>query len=106
MVSLQQLEMDSEKQGRFWSTAAVPHYKGSVVCRALFAVAKPYLGQRILDAGAADGSLLRYIRAQLPEADVVGVDLAPKSPEVQKANCTALPFAAGSFDSVIFDRCD
>jgi len=94
------LELSEEKQSQFWA-ADLGQYKAVTTAGSLFQLCSKFVGARVLDIGAADGSLLRHIeRSTKPKAEVVGVDLAPKSPQVQKANCTSLPFPAQYFDTV------
>ena len=95
-------QLNSSEQTKFWQD--MPNvYKGDVVGRKVLAWSKKFVGQRVLDLGAANGSLLRLIKSQCPQVKtVVGVDIAPKSPEVIKADCTRLPFSNGDFDTLFF----
>lgn len=99
MLDHKPLELSSEKQSQFWA-APVDHYKAALTAGPLFRFTSAYVGQNILDVGAADGSLMRYLRQARTMVDVAGIDLAPKNPDVIKGNCTSLPFDDGSFDTV------
>jgi 2-polyprenyl-3-methyl-5-hydroxy-6-metoxy-1,4-benzoquinol methylase len=100
MLNTKSLELTAEKQSKFWA-APVDHYKAGITAKAIFDLNREFVGRQVLDVGAADGSMIRYVRAHsAPGVQVCGVDLAPKNPEVMKANCTALPFANASFDTV------
>ena len=91
---------DTADNRRFWSAYGAS-YQGANNARPLVALVKNFLGERILDAGAADGSLLRELRRALPQAAVTGVDLAPKSDDVEAGDLTQLRFPDGAFDTVI-----
>lgn len=100
MLNSNSLELNPEKQSKFWA-APVDHYKASITAKPIFDLSAAFIGRKVLDVGAADGSLIRYIRAHTPTGtEISAVDLAPKSSEVIKASCTSLPFADGSFDTV------
>jgi 2-polyprenyl-3-methyl-5-hydroxy-6-metoxy-1,4-benzoquinol methylase len=93
-------ELDKEQQERFWTENQEP-LKGENVAHAVLRLAgRRALGRRALDVGAGSGAILRAYRKRVPGADVVGIDLAPKSPEVLKGDCTALAFTDASFDTV------
>ena len=72
--------------------------------------------QRVLDVGTGTGQAARVIAKRFPDAEVVGVDLAPAmveearrllEPELsgrvryEAADASALPFEAASFDLVV-----
>jgi SAM-dependent methyltransferase len=72
--------------------------------------------RRILDVGTGTGSAARVLARRFPEAEVMGVDLAPAMIEearrrvpdelvgrlvFETADAAALPFAAGAFDLVV-----
>ena len=66
-------------------------------------------GLRVLDYGCGEGKHLRLIRTFAPDASLVGVDIRPMRTEADFEFCKlqpgqSLPFAAGSFDTVI--SCD
>ena len=101
MLNANPLELDAAKQAKYWSTTFSQDYKGVTTSRTLFKLARSYIGRKVLDIGAADGALIKYIQKNSPpDTEVTGVDLAPKSPEVIQADCTKLPFESGSFDTV------
>jgi SAM-dependent methyltransferase len=85
---------------RFWS-ANQASYQGTRHARDLARLVRPFLGRRILDAGAGDGSLLAALRALRPGAAVRGIDLAPKAPGVAAGDLTALEDADASYDAVL-----
>jgi 2-polyprenyl-3-methyl-5-hydroxy-6-metoxy-1,4-benzoquinol methylase len=100
MLKMKNIELTADKQSKFWA-APLDHYKALLTAKPLFEITRSYIGRRVLDVGAADGSLMRYIREHAPFAtEVTGIDLAPKNPEVIKGNCTSLPFDDASFDTV------
>jgi ubiquinone/menaquinone biosynthesis C-methylase UbiE len=72
--------------------------------------------RRILDVGTGTGVAARVLARRFPEAEVVGVDLAPAMVEearrlvpgelvgriaFETADATALPFAAGAFELIV-----
>ena len=66
--------------------------------------------RRVLDVGTGTGRVAQLVAERFPEADVVGVDLAPKMIEVARekvpqarfevADAQRLPFDDGAFDLV------
>ncbi len=81
---------------RFWENYA-GSYQGAKNAELLIFLSKPYIGARVLDAGAGDGSL---VRALLAHANVTGVDMAPKGVGVDQGDLTKLPYSDGAFDTV------
>ncbi|MCP5023112.1 MAG: class I SAM-dependent methyltransferase [bacterium] len=73
-------------------------YHGTKTARFLVSWTADVLGRNVLDAGAGDGSLVRSIRAA--GATVLGVDLAPKSDDIEEGDLTELRFKDGEFDTV------
>ena len=89
-----------DKWTDFWSgqTAA---YKAETTASQLLRFVDRYIGKRVLDVGAANGALIKAFQAKLKgKGTIVGIDSAPRSPEVEKADATALPFQQGEFDTV------
>jgi SAM-dependent methyltransferase len=91
--------LSQEQTRSFWESNAATDYQGSVVSELLVSLTRRLLRGRVLDAGAGDGSLVQQIRRARPDVDVVGIDLAPKSPSVRAADLTDLPFEDASFDA-------
>lgn len=75
--------------------------------------------RRILDVGTGTGAALRLAAERFPDAELVGVDLAPAMLEearrvlpeevlsrarLEPADASALPFAAGEFDLVLLQN--
>ena len=91
---------DTKDNLRFW-TANQASYQGTRHAALLARLLRPFLGTRILDAGAGDGSLVRELALLIPAARVTGVDLAPKAPGIEAGDLCALRFADGEFDSIV-----
>jgi ubiquinone/menaquinone biosynthesis C-methylase UbiE len=84
---------------------------------ALVGVLRPLLAgtaaPRLLDVGCGTGRLLARLRAELPAAELIGVDVAPGMVEVARgkpeldgvrlevASAAALPFEDGRFDAAL-----
>lgn len=83
----------------FWAGNAAS-YQGEENAGLQVFLTRPFLGRRILDAGAGDGSLVRCLRARFPRAEVIGIDLAPKHADVDEGDLTSLSCADGQFDTV------
>ena len=56
-------------------------------------------GSRWLDMGAGDGSAVRLLREQGNEA--VGIDLAPRSGDVERGDLLRTPYEDGAFDGIL-----
>lgn len=93
-------KLNSAKNRQFWEANAAT-YQGVKNASTLIFLTRQFLGQKILDAGAGDGSLVRELKRHRPTAEVIGVDLAPKSEDVEQGDLTALRFADAAFDTVI-----
>ena len=92
---------DVETNRRFWTTnAKVGEYQGSENAELLLFLTQHYVGQRVLDAGAGDGTLVRTLQHATPQADVRGVDLVPKNDDVEQGDLTRLAHEAESYDAV------
>ena len=75
------------------------HPGGEAHTRRMLELAALPEGARILDMGAGAGETLRLLRES--GFDAVGIDLAPRAPEVLPGDFLAAPFLDGSFDAVI-----
>ena len=75
------------------------HPGGQTHTRRMLELAALPRGARILDMGAGAGETLRLLRAL--GFDAVGIDLAPRAPEVICADFLSAPFPDGGFDAVL-----
>ena len=75
------------------------HPGGEAHTRRMLSLAPLKAGARILDMGAGAGETLALLRSL--GFDAVGIDRAPRSPEVLCADFLAAPCPDGSFDAVI-----
>ncbi|MEO1999908.1 MAG: methyltransferase domain-containing protein [Planctomycetaceae bacterium] len=91
--------LDSTANQRFWESNQAS-YQGEQNARPLVFLTRKYLGQVILDAGAGEGSLVRQLRQDCTQAEVQGVDLAPKNRDVDQGDLTNLAYADACFDTV------
>lgn len=90
---------EADDQARFWG-ANQAAYQGRKNAIPLLLLTKPFIGNRILDAGAGDGSLIQALKAFKPVATVIGVDIAPKHPDIQQGDLAHLPYDNNSFDTI------
>jgi SAM-dependent methyltransferase len=59
-----------------------------------------YIGKNAIDIGAGSGALMRAFRQKYKDKkSILGIDISPKSEEIQQGECTNLQFADGSFDT-------
>lgn len=91
--------LDSTANQRFWESNQAS-YQGEQNARPLVFLAHKYLGRAILDAGAGEGSLVRQLRRDCAQSEVQGVDLAPKTRDVDQGDLTQLVYQDASFDTV------
>ncbi len=89
----------SKDQQTFWEKNRAS-YHGSSSAPMLIFLTAPFIGPQVLDAGAGDGSLLRELRRRFPGIQTVGVDIAPKHPDILTNDLKALSFKGGCFDTV------
>ena len=75
------------------------HPGGEAHTRRMIELAGLPSGSRVLDMGSGAGETLALLRENGFAA--VGIDLAPRAPEVLRADFLAAPFPDGSFDAVI-----
>jgi 2-polyprenyl-3-methyl-5-hydroxy-6-metoxy-1,4-benzoquinol methylase len=92
-------QLTRDEQERLWQDNE-SSFKGDEVAGPVLRLHRRLLGRRALDVGAGSGALMRTYRRLRPGADVVGIDLVPRAPEVQAGDCTALSFPDASFDTV------
>jgi len=88
-----------EDNQRFW-TGNKASYEGEKNSEVLIFLSKAYIGTKLLDAGAGDGSLVRQLKKAFPDAQVEGVDIAPKSDDVEQGDIANLAYRDGSFDTI------
>jgi SAM-dependent methyltransferase len=91
-------QFNRTEQDKFWNTQKPP-YKGDLVSEVILSLAKRYIGKNAIDIGAGSGALMRSFKQKYKDnKSIVGVDISPKSEEIQQGDCTKLPFTDGSFD--------
>ena len=90
---------NSEESKIFWE-AHHGRYHGDKYSQPLVNLVKKYIGCRILDAGAGSGHLVRVLKQETPAAEVIGVDLAPKSNDILRCDIANLPFSDSHFDTI------
>ena len=90
---------DTEENKIFWG-AYHGSYHGDKYSRPLVNLVRKYVGSRVLDAGAGSGSLVRVLEQDTQVAEVIGVDIAPKSEAVLEGDITNLPFPDEHFDTI------
>lgn len=102
---------------RPWRVCNLEGGLNATVAAAMLACAPARPGDRVLNLMCGSGTLLAERHAQAPAGRLVGVDLSPRAlscartnleaagagAELVRADATALPFAAGSFDLVLAD---
>jgi SAM-dependent methyltransferase len=92
-------QFDRTQQDKFWATQTPP-YKGDLVSEATMSLAKRYIGKNAIDIGAGSGALMKSFQRRYKDTrSIVGVDISPKSEEIQQGDCTNLQFEDGSFDT-------
>ncbi len=75
------------------------HPGGEAHTRRMLSLAALPAGSRVLDMGAGAGETLRLLRESGFEAR--GIDLEPRSEEVERGDLLRAPFPDGSFDAVL-----
>ena len=84
---------------KFWEgNQAV--YQAAENAEPLIFLTREFIGRKILDAGGGDGSLMHALKNSLPGVEVLGVDLAPKHPDVEQGDLTDLRYEDASFDTI------
>jgi ubiquinone/menaquinone biosynthesis C-methylase UbiE len=90
---------DLDNQQKFWE-ANQATYHSVFNAKLLIFLVKPYIGERILDAGAGDGALMNAL-AKLPASrTILGADIAPKTPGILKNDLKSLSFKDNAFDTL------
>ena len=99
MAELHSDSLSVAENRRFWdgNTAS---YQGEKNAAAIVFLTRSFIGHKVLDAGAGEGSLVREVRRRVSGVECLGVDLAPKSADVAQGDLTSLEYATGSFDTV------
>ncbi len=69
-------------------------YAGNTRSPVIKKISRKYIGKKVLDVGAANGSLVNLI----PNA--IGIDIAPKHPGVKEGDISNMNFKSESFDTV------
>jgi len=69
-------------------------YAGDVSAPEILKMSKKYIGNKVLDIGAGSGALINLI------PNSIGLDIAPKQPEIIKGDITNMPFEDQSFDTI------
>lgn len=90
---------DTTDNQKFWEGNQAT-YQAETNSPPLVFLVGEFVGKKILDAGSGEGSLMREAKRRFPEAEVTGVDLAPKHPDVEQGDLTALRYEDGAFDTV------
>ena len=96
-MSIKQFDTNDNKT--FWQSNKAP-FQADLNAEPLVKMVKGYIGEAILDAGAANGSLINILKKYYPNSKIVGVDLVPKCDEVLEADLTNLPFDENEYDTV------
>ena len=88
-----------ENQQKYWEATQLT-YHSAVNAELLLFLVKPYIGERVLDAGAGDGALIRALHKRFPSKTIQGVDITPKMPGILKNDLRQLSFQKHTFDTV------
>ncbi len=93
-------QFNKTEQQRYWSGVEDPPFKAELISGVVLSLAKFYIGKNAIDVGAGSGALLRSFQEKYKnKRRIVGIDLVPKSEDVQQGDCTNLQFEDGSFDT-------
>lgn len=87
--------LTSKEQKVFWSGMKDHQFNAHSAAKAVIRLSRKYIGQRVLDAGAGDGTLGRELKG-----DVWSVDIAPANPSVEQGDITDLRYDSCLFDTV------
>jgi len=93
-------QFNQKEQIRFWTNFKGVQ-KGHASSSVIFRLTRKYLGKKILDAGAGDGTLATLLSEKLTSAKITAIDLAPQNKIVNKGNCTKLDFPKNSIDTYL-----
>jgi SAM-dependent methyltransferase len=88
-----------DNQTKYWEANQAP-YHSFFNAEVLLFLVKPFIGERILDAGAGDGALMNALHQRDMGKSVWGVDIAPKRPEILKNDLKFMSFKPNTFDTV------
>ncbi|MGB9980640.1 class I SAM-dependent methyltransferase [Methanobacterium sp.] len=69
-------------------------YAGDIAAQEILKISKKYIGNKVLDIGAGSGALIKLI------PNSIGLDIAPKQPDIIKGDISDMPFEDQSFDTV------
>ncbi len=83
----------------FWDGNAAS-YQGEKNAEPIVFLTREFIGKKVLDAGAGEGSLVRAVRSSVPGVECIGVDIAPKSEDVLQGDLTNIAYDDGNFDTV------
>jgi ubiquinone/menaquinone biosynthesis C-methylase UbiE len=88
------------EQEVFWANKKNHDYNAHSAAFAVMRLAKRFIGDNILDAGAGDGTLGKHLGFYHAGSFYTGIDIAPGAPEVTQGDITELNFRDSTFDTV------
>jgi SAM-dependent methyltransferase len=84
---------DKKDTLNFWEKNEAD-YAGDISAPEILKMSKKYIGNKVLDIGAGSGALINLI------PNSIGLDIAPKQPDIIKGDITDMPFEDQSFDTI------
>jgi len=72
-------------------------YQGDIVSPLIVALVRKYIKSHVLDIGAGNGALVNKLKKDYV---IVGIDLFPRSNEIQKGSITNLEFKDDEFNTI------